>query len=217
MTPRPHSRGFTLVELLVALAISGLVAALLLQSLRLGLTGRDRIGAAAHAAEDVEALHRFLRTLVHEMRLEPSYERRGRLVRPFHGTAREMTFSAPDAPAPYEAGLLRHRLVFDTTARALLLVSADDSAGHDDPALARSARRTVLLEGVEDAVLSYLEPAGSGRWLPRWVEEDRLPAAIRLVVAFGEGDDRRWIPFVARTFAAGPAFCDFDPVARGCR
>ena len=61
MSGRLPSRGFTLLELLVGVALLAVLAGLLFAALRLGADGLDRVDATATVAEDRRIVAAFLR------------------------------------------------------------------------------------------------------------------------------------------------------------
>lgn len=88
--------GFTLVELLVALALIGLIATALFAGLRLGVRSWSSGGAALASTEEVAALRRFLRQRLQAIRplsFPAPAQDRARTV--FEGGPARLRFAAP--------------------------------------------------------------------------------------------------------------------------
>ena len=99
-----------------------------------------------------------------------------------------LTFRAPWR-TPFDASdLYRFELALKAGG-ALTLAWRRTGAGaftENDPA--QSGER-VLLAGVRTAEFSYFDAKafGRGAWVEQWLERDRVPAAVRLRLAFADG------------------------------
>ena len=175
------SRGFTLLELLVAMLLLGLLTLPLFGSLRLGARTWSAAEAGAARVERLMAGQEALRR-----QIATALPRRDDA--PFEGTARTLSFAGhmPMAGVP---GWAMVRLRHDG-GRLLLAwqpLYPDGSRG--------DSAETPLLDDVADVAFSYLGDEG---WRSEWSGRD-LPALVRLEASFTDG--ARWPPFVVRPAA----------------
>ncbi|GGF36530.1 general secretion pathway protein GspJ [Aliidongia dinghuensis] len=201
MTARQSSEGtagFTLLELLVVLAIFGLMSVLLSGGLRtighLVAGGTDRLDRASGLA----LTSNFLERVLADARPLPTGD--GEDAVAFDGTANGLRFVGPPpvylAPGAFHAERLgvedeggRHRLVF----RAGALGDARQS-------------RSVLLDGVGAARFAYFgADVGAGRpgWHDRWPGAWGLPALVRLRITFADGSSAPDLVVAPRPAEAG--------------
>jgi general secretion pathway protein J len=180
-----RDRGFTLLELLVALVVFGLLMAGLTQGVRFGLAAWDRQARSVDAGSELDAVDRALHGLV--ARLDPAMAVGGRA----HAAAFTSELPQLAGLANPEADLLllvdaRHRLILRWTPH----LHALRFAAPPPP------REEVLLDGVDRLDLAYWSRGGDGGWRESWDETDP-PALIRIRVVFPAGDRRHWPDIVA--------------------
>ena len=195
MRPRPPDAGrtragdagFTLLELLAAITVLGVVLALLGQGAWFGLRVTRAQAALGVQRGDIEAVDRALRRMVAQA--DP-----GIYPEPpnFRGGARVVSFTTelplhgvgPAARADVAVSVEAGRLLLRWTPRRHV-----EAFGP-----APVPEETALLDGVERIEFAY---RGAGApWAAAW-EADRLPALIRLRLVFADGSGRRWPPIVA--------------------
>jgi general secretion pathway protein J len=194
-------RGFTLLEMLIAMTLLGL--------LMLGLFGGLRLGARVWEATDarsadrarVEAVQRFIRTYLGQARPLAAADRTGGDLVAFVGRSGGLDFTAT-LPAHLSAGGFEHVALSlaegDRDGRRLVLEHGklrrhEDGRAElfelDEPETA------VLLDNVAAAEFSYYGVRGRGgdaEWTDRWDDEDRLPLLVRIRIEFPESDRRTW-------------------------
>jgi general secretion pathway protein J len=181
-----HDGGFSLLELLVALVVLGLLMAGLTQGIRFGFSAwgmQARLGASSG---DLDAVDRALRRLV-----EQAHPAANQVTPTLRGTGASLAFvtalpvslAAPMHQADIRLSVDAGRLVLDWTPHL-------HAAWLGPP---RQPRREVLLDRVEALEVSYLGPAG---WVKSW-DSARLPTLIRLHLRFPKGDPRHWPDLVA--------------------
>jgi general secretion pathway protein J len=195
-------RGFTLLELLVAITLLGLLMAALLGGLRLGArvweTGEARLDASAR----IQVVQDFLRQRLAEAQpFEVAMVvEGGRPQFSFHGATDEVRFAGP-LPEQLGAGIYLMQLTLakggaDGQRRDLVLRWQPLDLEGDSTAPPPEPEERVLLEGVEGLELAYfgaLDPREPPAWWPEWPpEQDAFPGLIRIQVRFADDDLRRW-------------------------
>jgi prepilin-type N-terminal cleavage/methylation domain-containing protein len=199
-------RGFTLVELLVALTIVALIAGLLTSSMGFSLNTAETVEARILDNESLHAAQRAFRRQVQLARpvVVESGSEDVRLA--FAASASQLDFVAP-LPGLTLGGLLHHiSMRFDADSGQLLMEFVpylDDSRDGED---AFAVHQAVLIDGLENAEFSYLDTLGaaSGTWLPEWRDAGRLPDLVRLSLSFDEQGNDGDIEFIVAVKATLP-------------
>ena len=215
MMLRSLPRGFTLIEMLVALALMGMIAVILITSLQLGGHTWQRVMRAAASTEDIAQAQEILRSRLSS--LYPDDRPAAEISKPAFlisdGTSLEFSAAAPEATAD---GILRYQIGVSASSGALEIRSWSDQPGHLASPSDLSAE-ALLSHVAHLAVQFWLKPeATPGRWVDRW-ESNKVPELIRIDVTFAANDRRRWPPLYIEPRIDTPASCVFDVVSRRCR
>jgi general secretion pathway protein J len=180
--------GFTLLEILITLAVLGLLMTMLLQGVRFGIAAWQVQARTLSARGDLDAAERMLRTLV----AEANPGSLGGTPPLFKGLPYSVTFTtvlpeAVGAVGPREADVTlavdqAHRLVL------LFLPHYRNRIGPSPP-----PQEVVLLTGVERMDIAYWQEAGFGQkaeWQTEWQRREMLPKLVRfhlVLAARGRG------------------------------
>lgn len=193
--------GFTLLELLVAITLIGLVLVALYGGLRVGMNSWESGEARAEAINRQRLVQEFLRRqLAQSVTVHIANERGERLVR-FAGQASAIEFVAPLLAYLGQAGLYWIRLEGrDGQLRMLWrpYLSSDPQAGE--------LQETVLLEGVTAMEWAYFgverdeEPQVQAQWHSAWTSALRRPWLVRLNLTV----DREVWPDLVTALSEGP-------------
>lgn len=212
--------GFTLLELLVALALTALIFAFGYSGLKTALNIWGKSNNQIERSEKVLLTRAFLQDLFEKAYLFPPDRSNRILVYPMVGEVDEIFFSAPLSANGREDALYRLKLWYQHGAQELRISwAADKNEIHDPTAMAHYDEAT-LLKGVAAVTFSYLEHPDDGgrqRWVSRWLRKNDLPAAIKVDVRMHDGDRLVWPEIVAIPRMTASRFCEFDPVSRACR
>lgn len=218
----PWQRGFTLIEVLVASALFGLLALSLFESARFGQRSYSKVIGEGAKSWELLLSQRRIRSI-----LESAYpqEPRSSGVTPYGLDAQTETL-AVTAAAPLAAGgagLYRYQMMLSDAAggtKNLVIRWAPDYAGGD--LSAAQLTEEVLIEAVRSVEWSFLDAAGpadasTAVWRHEWRERRSLPRLIRLRVVFDVRDGRYWPDLVVAPRITDDANCAFDIVAQRCR
>lgn len=188
MKQRVRQAGFTLLELLVALAVFGFVLIALAQGTRFGLSAWATDVRLTSGNDDLNTVDATVRHVIEGMNpgddLDPA---------PMSGGSDRLDCltELPNASSAMPVRRMRAALLVDGAHQLVLrwqpylhAVSLRPSATTD----------TVLLRDVARLRLSYWQPGG--RWVGAWHGTD-LPALIRVRVEFIGGDIHHWPDIVA--------------------
>lgn len=208
--------GFTLLELLVGLALFGLVSVALFHSLRFGLRAWERVESHSNGGDAVAEIQALLRR--HLERAYPLWiEHAATPHVDFTGTADRIAFLAPAPQALIAGGLARLNLrVRHGNGRWRLELIAQPHPGDDGGGVLRE----ILIGGLHSLQIAYFgadEAEAPGQWQPLWRDRGALPRLIRIRAAFPPGDRRLWPDLVVAPRLTADATCAYDPVTKFCR
>lgn len=199
---RQISGGFTLLELLVAMTLLGLLMTALFGGLRLG----TRVWEASDRVLDDESrvltIQRFLRD-----RLEQTFPAKhrdddgnGPIV--FSGDRTSLRFAStmPDSlgPGPFIMELALQHGPNQEAAHDLTL--RWQTIGTDEDDVADATDQRVLVSDLATIAFAYFgakdDAKGPPGWHASWQDQERLPDLIRLEVGSGEGASTEWPPLI---------------------
>lgn len=211
--------GFTLIEMLVALALTSVTALLLVTGLTALRTSWSRADAQAVAGEEVAAAQAVLRGRLETML--PSLRRDASA--PYvdlRGDAQVLSWDgrASDAvPQPPRRWRLRLR-----SDGVLTLLDADPLSTRynvDAPAI-DGWTASPLLSGVRGIDLAYFgaaPPDNAPRWRQFWIDRPTLPEMIRVRVRLASDDKRVWPDLIVAPAATVTTACVRDSQSGLCR
>lgn len=211
--------GFTMIELLVALALFSLLATLLFGSVRSGVQAWQRGSARTEQVEHGLVAQDLLRRMIGNIypMLVTSDASQPRID--FDGASDSISFLG-DAPiAALSGGRFRFRLLLERAqGRANLVISATpELAGSQGDA---APTKTLLVAGIDRAEFAYFGDNASDRsvqWQDSWSRRSELPRLVRVRVAFRDGDARSWPELLIAPRVSADVGCIFDPVTKRCR
>ncbi|MBV8536356.1 MAG: prepilin-type N-terminal cleavage/methylation domain-containing protein [Alphaproteobacteria bacterium] len=200
----PREAGFSLLEMIVALAVLGLLTVLLAGGLQLGShlwAAQDRRLAASDATD---AVHAALRTMIQDAQPLPLAGLGERGAAAFIiGEPHSLDFVTELPDGFGRAGYCDVAIVLAGDGR--LMIRWRPHAR--DARTAAPVRETELLRRVAGLDFAYFI-LGSGdtpaHWEARWVRPGAVPALIRLRLRFVPGDPRVWRDVVVSPAAGVP-------------
>lgn len=181
------SRGFTLLEMLIGLALTGFILTLLFAAFRLGAQSWDAIDAKSERIAQAQLARGFVARLVASA-MPFRWKRGANPVIAFAGTPTEVQFIAFLPQQLQQGGLSRIALRIepgtDDTARLTLRYAPLTYLEEDFADLARR-EPLPLMEVHGHFQFSYFGsqgPTDPPRWQDAWQAPDALPTLVRLTI-----------------------------------
>jgi len=207
------SGGFTLVELLVALTIMGMVLGLLMNSMSFSMRTVDAVQSRISA---IESFHQSQRALRRQLQLAlPLFNRDSENPQQldFSADMKQLDFVAPVPGLAAGGGLYRISLRIEDdpnpdgrdgrlTMRYRLYLDTFQHAAND-----LEANEVILLENFSRAQFSFFDTLRRdiGPWSSDWEHVERLPDLVRLSVDFGDGADSDALDLIVAIKATSPS------------
>lgn len=204
MTPRRGSSGFTLVEMLLALVLIGMLATFVFGSLRFGTRAWSVAATLSDTQDELGSVQRTLRRLLESaLPLTASDEAR-RPIPSFQGQADGFAFIAA-MPAYVSGGGLSVVSLSTEAAEGRRLLVARWGPYYSRPVRAGAAetREVVLTDRLGRLEVGYFGPPARRsppQWLSEWRNADELPRLVRLRVTLENG--QQWPDLVVSPRAA---------------
>jgi general secretion pathway protein J len=211
------SRGFTLIEVLVSVALLALIATILVASLQLGGHTWQRVTRLAASSEDIAQAQAFLRERLGTV--YPDTHVDGPLATPSFlvSDGSSLEFSG-FAPAASTGALLRYQIAVRGERGALTVRARRDSPSSSVRPSADGTDETLVRDVASLTLQFWQESADSpGRWVNSWSAPKDLPRLIRIDVNFPPGDPREWPSLYVEPRVDTAVDCQFDVVSRRCR
>lgn len=200
-------RGYSLLELLLALALLGFITLAMAGGFRFGTRAWERSEDKVASIERIQGAQRILRTLLQgavPRDLDPSQAGDPEL---FRGTGRSLSFVANASSTLGGGGAVRYRLLIEGIGERRNLVLAWRAAG--------SERRLAVLSAREIS-LAYARRDQTGRliWAGEWLDQSGAPALVRVRASLEDGV---WPDLIVRLRIMRDPSCLYNPDTFECR
>jgi len=210
-------QGFTLIEVLVALALMSLIGTILIESLRVGGHTWQHVSHQAANVDEISRAQQFLR-----QRLQAVYPPRpalGITALPSSFVGESSTLEFSSAAADQTGAAVRYWLGLSGSGSADVEIRYQQERARSARSDTADGSSEPLLTQATGLSIQYWEDsAGSvGHWVDRWESGTKLPRLIRIDVHFSDTDPRRWPPLYVEPRIDTRASCVFDVVSRRCR
>ncbi len=182
-------KSLTLIEVLVAVAIFGVISVSLFSLLHTGISVRKKVKLDQTRAQNVclnlENIAKNLRNIVLFKKGDPQYPL-------LQGDGQSLQFYA--LSYDYLAKLTKIVKLSYGFKQGVLARAVAEPLGDDQP-----VRIAEVLEDLQELrFYYYLEGAKEGAWQPKWEETDRLPQGIKIAVKYknSQGQDSKLEKYV---------------------
>jgi len=206
--------GYSLVELLVVLALIGFIALAIAGGVRFGARAWEKSGAAVEALERMDGAQNLMRSLLQRVvprDLDPSFSVDLDL---FSGARDSLAFTAVSPSAFGANGLARFQLSVGRDAGAQRLVLSWQNANH-----ATAVQQQVLIAGAREISFVYAtrDQNGGVSWTDSWAGQSGAPALVAIRAVFPQGSRLHWPELIVRPRIGRDPSCVYDPVSFSCR
>src|SRR5262249_23357287 len=210
--------GFTLAEMLVALALFALLATLLFSNVRFGVQAWAIGSARTEQIDQIGATHHLMRRIIANayplaLRDDPT-----RVRIDFDDTKNAISLLAAAPVALRARG--RFRFTISSESRGdgidLMMTALRDLAATHSRA---SPARTLLLADLAQVEFAYFgapRPGQAAEWDDTWTDLAELPKLIRLRARFRD-DVRQWPELIVAPRIVADVSCSYDPFTKRCR
>lgn len=223
---KQSSAGFSLVELLVSLAIIGFTSLLLMSGVGTGRRVWERIEQRTATGESVEAAQTILRDRLEHIFPATRYDS-SEPYADLQGIADSFVFFAEPKAVASPAALHRYR-IWLTAGGDLTLTSANSITSRVSiselvnlPGPTKGPwDNDVLLRGVQSMEIAYygiLLPDKFASWHPRWTDRPTPPQLVRIKIAFPTNDSRSWPELIVRPATNTDIACVINATTGKCQ
>jgi general secretion pathway protein J len=187
----PQNAGFTLIEMLVAIVLIGLLTAALFGGLRFAARASDRATAATDHAAAVALAYGFLQTQLGNAQPYPATADPKDQQIVFDGAADQLDVITT-APARLAMGGFFHLHLGAAEVQGQLHLLAEwrEPPRRDDASPETPLEPTVLLDRLRTVGFAFFgttDPQVPAEWHARWQDATVLPKMIRLRIEFTDG------------------------------
>jgi general secretion pathway protein J len=201
--------GFTLLELLVAMTVLGVLTGLLASGLSFGTRIWERERGKLDVATELQLVQDVLRRLLTQALPLSSPAERGRTEEPaFVGSEDSVEFLGPPPAQLLAGGVYAYRVIARTEADGVLLVLQwrlrppqagttrvrVTNAELEEQDQLSTEHEVILLKALNSAEFSFFgaaEEGSSPTWRDKW-RSSKSPQLVRLKIGFRPGDPRIW-------------------------
>jgi general secretion pathway protein J len=181
--------GFTLLELLIAITLLGVLTIMLLSGFQLGTRHLERQAARIDRSTQIPAVHGFLRTQLADA--QPILEQMsGNRSIVFDGRPAGLEFVGVAPQSLTTGGLQLFSVERDPRVESRLRVRWQ-LFGVPEVGMGQGAHEALLLDGVARLAFHYygaIQPGTPSAWHEAWQDMEYLPLLIRLELVFQDGE-----------------------------
>jgi general secretion pathway protein J len=215
--PSDSEAGFTLVELLVALALFSLLCTLLFGNVRFGMRAWQYGAAHAEQVDHTLVVQGLLRRIIEEayplfLTGDPTHPHVD-----FNGKRTSLDFLSPAPNAAGPGPRYRFRVTADKVGGKtdFVMMSRPELVSAEDANI-----RTVLLADVERVEFSYFGATlsdSTAQWRDDWMQQAAAPQLVRVRTWFPAHDGRTWPDLLVTPRISADVNCVYDALTKRCR
>lgn len=204
--------GFTLLELLIAITILGLLATILFGGLRFGTRVWNTGDLALERFSEVQSAYEVMRrTLTRAVPLSPASaaaDADDGEIGVFEGGVQGLRFLGPAPAGAMPGSIYQFALQAEgDDERKRLVLSLRPLHALGETANSRDLSRVVLLDGVRAIRFAYFgetPESDTPAWLSAWEDGQGLPVLISVQIEFRPGDPRVWPQLIVAPMLSPP-------------
>lgn len=204
--------GYSLIELLVVLALLGIISITITGGIHFGTRVWERVQTTADGSDRIRGTQNFLRALIGRV-----YPRRcdaadANAEAAFQGEATRVSFLslAPDAVGDGMVARVGLEVEASDGGYQLSLKRQDESVQSVPRILLRDARHI-------DFSFGTAQPNGEISWADTWDGSQGVPQLVRVRAAFDPKSSVAWPDLIVHPTIDRAADCIYDPVSFSCR
>jgi general secretion pathway protein J len=208
--------GFTLVEVLVALALMSLIGTILLASLQIASHTWQHVTREAAGVNEISRAQQFLRQRL--ATIYPANSASDAHLPTLVGVGDALEFtSLTNGNSGKES--LRYQVSLSGAEPGVIEVRYRRDRGGLSGATDQDWSSETLVDHVSALSVLYWRRVGksNGEWVDHWSDRETLPRLIRVDIRLAPNDARRWPPLYVEPRLDASASCIFDAVSRRCR
>jgi len=180
----PEPNGFTLLEMLVVLAVFGLLMLAVTEGIRFAGTASTIATKSVVWMNQIEPADRAIRNMIEQIRPAETLE----VTPPINGNAENLSFKTELSDPSLDLGHSQAQVTLrlnDKHALVAFTQPAPHAEWVGDPA---PVRETVLLDHLDSVTFGYWDGT---KWMDQW-HSQAMPMLIRVSLHFPEDDPRHW-------------------------
>lgn len=189
-------KGFTLIEVLIAMTLLSVMVVLLFSSLRIAAESWNAGENKVNEVNNKAVVYQFFKRHIASVRPLPMLDNEQDFTpdaqQAFQGYMQSLSFVAALPASSARKGLQVFTIALDSNNPSTLLVNLTSYRQADNETVADSAptRPEVLLEHVDALRFSYFgktEDVAEPQWRDEWTVADRLPSLIKVSIGLADG------------------------------
>jgi general secretion pathway protein J len=209
--------GFTLVEMLVAVTLIGLLAIGLASAMGLGIKTWNTSGVTAERLDALRAAQNTLRQALTS--IYPHWTLDNPAFVEFSGSSDAIEFIAPAPLAFDHPGFSRFHLAavrLDDMTSLILKLRPDENQSDTT----KWTDGVVIFSSTSEIEFSYYGPGSTTlapSWQSVWQKRPELPRLIKIEATSRNPDAVTWPALIVKPAIDVDVTCEFDPLSRRCR
>jgi general secretion pathway protein J len=183
--------GFTLVELLVAITLVGLLTVVLFGGLRFGTRAASAVNLRTDRSAQIAVVYDFMQSELADARMLPTSSDSATASADFDGQADALSFvTIPPAYLALGGFHLLHVAMEGERQTRRLTVSWQQIPRGSLPVSPTTLQPSVILQDIQTVQFGYFGAADPNRppeWQNQWNDRTALPLLVRLRIAWADG------------------------------
>lgn len=180
--------GYTLLEMMVALTLFGVISIVLVVGLRMAVGSMDAGESHAQSVRHIMAVQRFLRDKIQVAKPVRDKDDSGKFS--FQGGADSITFVSEVPRSIVQGALAQYRLKLTGTADESQLEIALEEYPKDERLRSPTFDETVHISNIQSVAFAYfgaIDAQEEKVWHTQWMNQNKLPALVKIQLTLNSG------------------------------